>query len=67
MQQGCPVPEASPDIGIVERLLREGWSLHQRLQVAPSLQDRSDALTGWRAVVAPDNPFISTGGCDGMG
>lgn len=40
------------------RLLREGWSLHQRLEVASSAAEASQAgadLASWRQIVAPDN------------
>lgn len=40
------------------RLLREGWSLHQRLEVASSAAESSQAgadLASWREIVAPDN------------
>jgi type 2 lantibiotic biosynthesis protein LanM len=46
-----------------EQLRREGWSLHQRLQMAPSDEgpspstSTSAALQRWRELVAPDNPL----------
>jgi type 2 lantibiotic biosynthesis protein LanM len=46
----------SDSAGLKHRLLLEGWSLHQRLQVAPPLLGDGDGLSHWRAVVAPDNP-----------
>lgn len=41
--------------GIEERLWCQGWSLHQRLQGAPRVAGRSDALAGWRTLVSPEN------------
>ena len=45
-----------------EQLLRQGWSLHQRLEASAELQASSDQqhdqglLDVWRKVVAPDSP-----------
>lgn len=55
MRQGSPVPAPGLTGGIEERLWREGWSLHQRLQGAPRVAGRSDALAGWRTLVSPEN------------
>ena len=41
--------------GIEERLRREEWILHQRLQAPPRVAGRSDAFAGWRTLVAPEN------------
>lgn len=56
MQPGSPLPASALDRGIEERLRREGWSLHQRLQDAPPAEGRREALAGWRVLVAGDNP-----------
>lgn len=60
-------PHAQPELLAIdklkEQLHREGWSLHQRLQVAPVDQGSSPsasataALQRWRERVAPDNPL----------
>jgi len=47
------------DITLDEQLLREGWSLHQRLEVAVATTDDRQLnlpLENWRQVVAPDQP-----------
>ncbi len=44
--------------GMDERLRREGWSLHQRLNTAPASDgepQHSAVLASWRHVVAPNN------------
>ena len=52
-----PAPAAS----LSQKILGEGWSLHQRLAItasrgteAPSLAADADPLASWRKVVAPD-------------
>ena len=58
MQRGSLLPADVPDGAIEQRLLREGWSLHQRLDSAPTavgeLHNRT-VLGRWRQVVAPDS------------
>ena len=59
MQTESLLPAAISMGAIEERLLREGWTLHQRLDSAPAAagepQHRA-VLDRWRQVVAPDNP-----------
>jgi type 2 lantibiotic biosynthesis protein LanM len=55
MQPGVAVQKVDT---LDARLLREGWSLHQRLEVASSAAEASQAgadLASWRQIVAPDN------------
>jgi type 2 lantibiotic biosynthesis protein LanM len=55
MEDGLAIEPMGHSTGIVDRLRREGWSLHQRLQCAPELKGNGDGLASWRAVVAPDS------------
>jgi len=52
------VSTAARTDGMDERLRREGWSLHQRLNTAPASDgepQHSAVLASWRHVVAPNN------------
>lgn len=54
MYQGFP---AQMPIGLRDKLLREGWSLHQRLEDSSSIEfHNSDSLDNWRQIVAPEFP-----------
>jgi len=60
MQQGLSVPSAEPARALDDRLRREGWSLHQRLEKAAAAATAGEppavaTLEGWRQIVAPDN------------
>ncbi|MFM8275870.1 MAG: DUF4135 domain-containing protein, partial [Cyanobium sp.] len=64
MQQGLSVPSTEPAAALDDRLRREGWSLHQRLETAAAAVAAAAAageppggarLAGWRQIVAPDN------------
>jgi type 2 lantibiotic biosynthesis protein LanM len=58
MQQGLCVSSAGPVGALDDHLLREGWSLHQRLDVAAAAAGEpppTAMLEGWRQIVAPDN------------
>ena len=60
MKQGLSVPPAEPARALDDRLRREGWSLHQRLERAAAAATAGEppagaTLAGWRQIVAPDN------------
>jgi hypothetical protein len=44
----------NPALG--DRLLQEGWSLHERLRQSPPDVTGEKVLESWRMVVAPDQP-----------
>lgn len=51
-----------------ERLLLEGWSLHDRLRQCPQEVGGEQSLESWRTVVAPDQPnnFVKRLEWDGL-
>ena len=59
MREGLSSPAGSPTGNVEERVLREGWTLHQRLQaaagsdVASNLRGETRALDRWLETVAP--------------
>lgn len=61
MQQGLTLQSGGSNDSIGDLVRREGWSLHQRLQVAARpwaairTANRSGSLDRWREVVAPEN------------
>ena len=63
MREGLSSPAGSPTGNVEERVLREGWTLHQRLQAAAGcdlaneLSSEARVLDRWLAFVAPDNPL----------
>ena len=66
MQQDLSVQQVDT---LDAQLLREGWSLHQRLEaaIAASHPARSSAqLESWRQIVAPTAQPTSTNGSTGM-
>ena len=62
MLQGQALPAGGSNDSIGDLVRREGWSLHQRLQVAArpgvaiQTANRSGSLDHWRGLVAPDMP-----------
>lgn len=63
MRKGLSSPAGALLGRVEDRLLREGWTLHQRLHaaagsdLASELSDDARILDPWREVVAPDNPL----------
>ena len=63
MREGLSSPAGALFSRIEDRVLREGWTLHQRLQAAAGsdltneLSGETRALDRWLEAVAPDNPL----------